>query len=96
MYVVICVFFFAVDAYNKKIVQSCNFFCGKSCKPVTRISAKNFSRLDDFFVHAFTAEKKITRSDGFFVSRIYRKKKNYTTYRKKKLHDLPQKNNYTM
>ena len=30
VYVVICVIFFAVNACNKKIVTSCNFFCDKS------------------------------------------------------------------
>ena len=41
-----CNFFFAVNACNKKIVSSCKcFFCGKSCKPESRVSKK----LHDFF-----------------------------------------------
>ena len=51
------------------------FFRCKSCKLAYTIYSK---------------KKKITRPDGFFVTRIYsEKKKNYTTYsKKKKLHDL--------
>ena len=62
MYVVIgVIFFFAVNACNKKIVQSCIFFCGKSCKPVTRITAKKkLHDLTIFFVRAFTAKKNYT------------------------------------
>ena len=35
-----CVIFFAVNVCNKKIVTSCNFFSGKLCKSITRITAK--------------------------------------------------------
>ena len=44
--------FFAANVCNKKIVKLCNFyFCGKSCKPVTRITAKKVTQFDNFFVH---------------------------------------------
>ena len=48
-----CIFFLRQMCVTKKSSSRVNFFCGKACKPVTRI------------------------------------------YRKKKLHDLPQKKNYT-
>ena len=55
VYVVIrVIFFFAVNARNKKTVTSCNFF---------------FAGLHDL------PQKKITRRDGFFVTRIYSEKK---------------------
>ena len=54
---------------TKKSTSCEIFFCGTSCKPVTHIYRK----------------EKITRRDDFFVTRIYREKKNYTTYRKKKI-----------
>ena len=74
----------------------CVIFFGKSCKPVTRITAKKnkITRLDDFFVHPFTAkkklddlmiflythlvQKKIARLDDFFVH-LFNAKKNYRT-----------------
>ena len=73
VYVVIrVIFFFAVNARNKKTVRPCNFFFA-----VSRVSR----------VTRLTAKKKITRCDGFFVTRIYSGKK--------KLHDLPQKKKIT-
>ena len=49
------IFFFAVNARNKKTVRPCNFFffCCKSCKPAytTYSKKKKITRLDGFFVH---------------------------------------------
>ena len=69
VYVVIgVIFFFAVNARNKKTVTSCNFFffAVSRVSRLTRLTAK---------------KNKITRRDGFFVTRIYSKIKNYTTGR---------------
>ena len=98
VYVVIrVIFFFAVNARNKKTVRSCIFFfrC-KSCKPAytTYCKKTKITRPDGFFVtriysgkknYTTYSKKKITRPDGFFVTRIYSEKQNYTTYRKKKI-----------
>ena len=77
---------------TKKSSSRVIFFCGKSCKPVTRITTKKITRLDGFFVHAFTA-KKITRLDALYT---HLQPKNYTACNffcythllPKNLHDL--------
>ena len=76
LYVVIPVFFFAVNACNKKIVTSCIFFCGKSCKPATHITAKKIKiiRFDDF-LYTRLPQKTITRLDDFFVHDLPQKNK---------------------
>ena len=60
---------------------------GKSCKPVTHITTKKMTQLDDFFVHAFTAKKKLHDVTIFLL---------HAFTAKKKLHNLPQKQIYTM
>ena len=88
---------------TKKSSSRVIFFCGKSCKPVTRITAKKKLHVLMIFLHTRLLQKKVTQLDDFFVhaftakklhdvtiffvTHIYRKK-NYTTYRKQKLHDV--------
>ena len=46
VYVVIRVFFFCGKCvYQKKLSHHVIFFCGKLCKPFTRITAKKITRL---------------------------------------------------
>ena len=56
-----CNFFLRQMRVTKNPCSRVIFFWGKSCKPVTRITAKKkITRLDDFCVHVFTAKKKYT------------------------------------
>ena len=65
-----CNFFFPLQmrVTKKPSGRVIFFFCCKSCKPAYTTYSK----------------KNFTRRDGFFVTRIYSGKKNYTTYRKNK------------
>ena len=98
VYVVIrVIFFFAVNARNKKTVWSCNFFFPAVTAYTTYSKKKKLHDLTVFLLRAFTAKKKNYTT--------YSKKKDYTTIRffcyahlqrKKKITRLTaKKKNYT-
>ena len=83
---------------TKKSSSRVTFFLRCRVSPSHTLLQKKITRLDDFFVHAFTAEKRITRLHNFFVHAVTAKKITrcddfFVTriYCKKKLHNLPQK-----
>ena len=91
-------FFLAVNACNKKIITSSNFFFAVSrVNPLHAFPQKKVTCFDNFFVHASTAKKIIGR-DNFFVHAFAAKKKLHgvtifftRVYAKKNDTPLPQK-----
>ena len=78
---------------TKKSFSRVIFFCGKLCKPITRIYRKK--KLHDvmiFWLHAFTAKTKLhdlpqkkLHNVTIFLLHAFTAKKNYTSYRIKKI-----------
>ena len=79
VFVEICVFFFAVIVYNKKVVMTCNFvFRGKWCKPALAFTAnKNYTTFLFFFASVYCEKNYMTVQFLF-----------YTCLPQKKLHIL--------
>ena len=86
-------FFFAANACTKKIATLCNFFCVNACTKKLSNRVIFFAVMCVTGLHNLPKKKRITRRDDFFVTCIYRKKKNtqITTYRNGEGEDDPAK-----